>query len=57
MIRVRVINILIFFFRGKDNWGQAGQYQVIMKQITMDMVDHETCEAKLRTTRLVVRFF
>merc|ERR1711902_179475 len=37
---------------GKDNWGQAGQYQVIMKQITMDMVDHETCEAKLRTTRL-----
>jgi len=37
---------------GKDDWGQAGQYQVIMKQITMDMVDHETCEAKLRTTRL-----
>merc|ERR1711971_249510 len=37
---------------GKDLWGQAGQYQVIMKQIEMNMVDHPTCQAKLRTTRL-----
>jgi len=37
---------------GKDLWGATGQYQVIMKQIEMDMVDHPTCEAKLRTTRL-----
>ena len=33
---------------GKDLWGQAGQYQVIMKQIEMNMVDHPTCQAKLR---------
>jgi len=37
---------------GKDQWGKSGQYQVIMKQIQMDMVDHKTCENKLRTTRL-----
>ena len=33
---------------GKDQWGKSGKYQVVMKQIQMDMVDHKTCENKLR---------
>ena len=33
---------------GKDLWGQAGQYQVIMKQIELGMVEHRTCQATLR---------
>ena len=33
---------------GKDVWGLAGNHQVIMKQIEMDMVDSPTCQAKLR---------
>jgi len=37
---------------GKDEWGKSGRYQVIMKQILLDMVDRDTCENKLRTTRL-----
>jgi hypothetical protein len=37
---------------GKDEWGKAGSYQVIMKQIELDMVDPDTCQNKLRTTRL-----
>ena len=37
---------------GKDKFGKAGEYQVIMKQVEMDMVDHETCEKTLKGTRL-----
>ena len=33
---------------GKDEWGKSGRYQVIMKQILLDMVDRDTCENKLR---------
>jgi len=37
---------------GKDKFGADGEYQVVMKQVEMDMVDHDTCQSKLRTTRL-----
>jgi len=37
---------------GKDEWGKEGSYQVVMKQIELDMVDPITCQNDLRTTRL-----
>jgi len=37
---------------GKDLYGKQGEYQVILKQVEMSMVDHETCQDKLRNTRL-----
>ena len=37
---------------GKDKFGKEGNYQVILKQVKMNMVDHDTCQNLLRTTRL-----
>ncbi|CAB4065917.1 Phenoloxidase-activating factor 2 [Lepeophtheirus salmonis] len=37
---------------GKDKFGKLGEYQVIMKQVQMDMVNSNECENKLRRTRL-----
>lgn len=37
---------------GKDNFGKEGEYQTIMKQVPLDMVEHDTCETNLRTTKL-----
>jgi len=37
---------------GKDKFGKSGNYQEILKQVPLDLVDHDTCEANLRTTRL-----
>jgi len=41
---------------GKDRFGAAGQYQVVLKEIDLPVVGHDECEAKLRTTRLGKRF-
>merc|ERR1719305_1923220 len=41
---------------GKDKFGAAGQYQVVLKEIDLPVVEHDQCEAKLRTTRLGRRF-
>jgi len=41
---------------GKDKFGRKGIYQVILKGIKLDMVDHDTCEERLRTTRVGKRF-
>lgn len=41
---------------GKDEFGAAGQYQVVLKEIDLPMVAHNVCEASLRTTRLGQRF-
>merc|ERR1712080_634896 len=41
---------------GKDKFGAAGQYQVVLKEIDLPVVGHDECEAKLRTTRLGKRF-
>ncbi|XP_053960408.1 uncharacterized protein LOC128864680 [Anastrepha ludens] len=41
---------------GKDKFGKAGVYQVILKKIELPIVPHATCEANLRRTRLS-RFF
>jgi len=41
---------------GKDKFGAAGQYQVVLKEIDLPVVGHDQCEAKLRTTRLGRRF-
>lgn len=37
---------------GKDSFGKDGTYQVILKQVELDMVDKQTCQNRLRTTRL-----
>ena len=36
--------------------GSGGEYQTIMKEIWIDVIDHDTCQEKLRETRLG-RFF
>jgi len=41
---------------GKDKFGAAGQYQVVLKELDLPVVRHDQCEAKLRTTRLGRRF-
>jgi len=41
---------------GKDKYGRDGQYQVIMKQVEMDLVERQECQADLRTTKLGRRF-
>jgi len=37
---------------GKDQFGAAGQYQVVLKEIGLPMVNQAVCQDKLRTTRL-----
>ncbi|KAI4458065.1 serine protease-related [Holotrichia oblita] len=37
---------------GKDVFGKKGQYQVILKRIDLPIVDRDTCQTQLRTTRL-----
>lgn len=42
---------------GKDKFGDSGEYQVILKQVEMDLEkDNPTCEAKLRQTKLGKNF-
>merc|ERR1712025_503174 len=37
---------------GKDKFGAAGEYQVVLKEIDLPVVDSYQCENKLRQTRL-----
>ncbi|CAF4940063.1 unnamed protein product [Pieris macdunnoughi] len=37
---------------GKDVFGQAGRYAVILKKVEINMVPHATCNAALQETRL-----
>jgi secreted trypsin-like serine protease len=37
---------------GKDKFGSEGEYQVILKQVQMDLVDHDDCEDSFQKTRL-----
>merc|ERR1719266_1317408 len=41
---------------GKDKSGAAGQYQLVMKEIDLPVVDHGTCQDSLRQTRLGGKF-
>ena len=41
---------------GKDMFDSKSQYQVILKEIELNMVDHKTCEDKLQGTRLGGKF-
>merc|ERR1712107_281924 len=41
---------------GKDQFGAAGNYQVVLKEIDLPVFGHDQCEATLRTTRLGKRF-
>jgi len=41
---------------GKDLFGSNGQYQVVLKEIDLPVVNHASCQEKLRTTRLGSRF-
>merc|ERR1712106_170949 len=37
---------------GKDKFGSAGQYQVVLKEIDLPVVSNSECQNKLRSTRL-----
>jgi hypothetical protein len=41
---------------GKDQFGAAGQYQVVLKEIGLPVVGHDQCQDSLRSTRLGGRF-
>jgi len=41
---------------GKDQFGAAGQYQVVLKEIDLPVVSHGQCQESLRKTRLGRRF-
>jgi secreted trypsin-like serine protease len=41
---------------GKDQFGAAGQYQVVLKEIDLPVVNHHDCQESLRSTRLGRRF-
>ena len=41
---------------GKDRFGRKGEYKTVLKQVQLGMLDFESCEEKLRETRLT-RFF
>jgi len=41
---------------GKDKFGSAGEYQVVLKEIDLPVVNNDICQNSLRTTRLGKRF-
>merc|ERR1711872_379055 len=41
---------------GKDKFGSAGQYQVVLKEIDLPVVSNYECQDKLRSTRLGQKF-
>ena len=41
---------------GKDKFGAAGEYQVVLKEIALGVVPRDTCQSKLRGTRLGGKF-
>merc|ERR1712130_72035 len=41
---------------GKDKFGSSGEYQVVLKEIDLPVVNHHTCEEKLQLTRLGRKF-
>ncbi|KAJ8921967.1 hypothetical protein NQ315_008604 [Exocentrus adspersus] len=41
---------------GKDVFGKKGKYQVILKKIDLPIVPRDTCQSRLRTTRLGTHF-
>merc|ERR1712033_72762 len=41
---------------GKDQFGASGQYQVVLKEIDLPVLNHGQCQDKLRATRLGQKF-
>merc|ERR1712054_670778 len=41
---------------GKDQFGAAGEYQVVLKEIDLPVVSNGVCQDKLRSTRLGQKF-
>ena len=41
---------------GKNKFGAAGEFQVVLKELEIPVVDHDTCQEKFRATRLGPRF-
>merc|ERR1712066_75979 len=41
---------------GKDKFGAAGEYQLVLKEVDLPVVDHDTCQDSLRQTRLGGKF-
>lgn len=42
---------------GKDEFGADGKYQVILKQVGLNVVGHAECQSALRTVKRLGRFF
>ncbi len=40
-----------------SNSGKKGEYQVILKQVDLNVVEHNQCQSKLRTVKKLGRFF
>ena len=41
---------------GKDQFGVAGSYQNVLKEVDVTVMDHGTCQTRLRNTRLGQNF-
>merc|ERR1712107_735980 len=41
---------------GKDRFGSKGEYQVVLKEVDLNVVDNAQCQSALRTTRLGKKF-
>jgi len=42
---------------GRDQWGDKGRYQVVLKQVELDLVDNYQCQEALRTKTDIGRRF
>lgn len=48
--------ILINLTTGKDSFGKAGKYSVILKKVPLPIVDFNVCQSKLQAERLGPKF-
>ena len=42
---------------GKDQFGVAGSYQNVLKEVDVSVLDHDTCQARLQVGQMHCNFF
>ena len=42
---------------GKDQFGVAGSYQNVLKEVDVSVLDHDTCQARLQVGQMNCNFF
>ena len=42
---------------GKDQFGVAGSYQNVLKEVDVSVLDHDTCQARLQVGQMHCHFF